>query len=298
VRHGEPGRGQLAQPVDHVADPRAVLAEVEVEQHRLLDLVVVAADRLAVPLQHVELVRHLGGREQVAGVRVLRDQQQRLLLSPAADEDGRAAHRQRRVEQPVEAVVLPHVRGLVAGEHLPADEQRLLQPLEPLGGRREQQAQAARLVGVPGRADAQHGPAAGEHVEGGHRLGQQTRFPVRDAGDQGEQLGPSGVRGEEAEGRVRLQHVVLGWADDPDLPEVVHHADPVEARLVGRRGHVGEHGTDPRGAVGPGEVRDVQAKFHVRNPTRTVVAYLLCTLRDCGTASGSVPAAERPPPFR
>jgi hypothetical protein len=68
------------------------------------------------------------------------------------------------------------------------------------------------------------------------------------------------VRGQEAQRGVRLQHLVLGGAED--LPQVVHDADPVEAGLVGRGGHVGEHRPQPRRAVGPGEIGDVQTQFH------------------------------------
>ena len=70
--------GQRVQVLDGLLDPLAVAAEVEREHHRLLDVVVVAALALAVLAQHVELVRELGGVEEVAGVGVLGDQPQRL----------------------------------------------------------------------------------------------------------------------------------------------------------------------------------------------------------------------------
>ena len=52
---------------------------------------------------------------------------------------GRAALR--RVQRPAELVVLAVVRLLVVAPHLQADLQRLLEPLEPLGHRREGEAQ-------------------------------------------------------------------------------------------------------------------------------------------------------------
>jgi hypothetical protein len=42
-----------------------------------------------VPAQHVELVLQVDAGEQVAGVRILRDQPQRFALATAADEDRR-----------------------------------------------------------------------------------------------------------------------------------------------------------------------------------------------------------------
>ena len=72
-------------------------------------VVVVAAERLAVPAKHVELVGdHVEGHlEDVARVGVLRDQAQALLLAAAADQDPRPRRADRRggVERPVEPVV-------------------------------------------------------------------------------------------------------------------------------------------------------------------------------------------------
>ena len=130
--------------------------------------------------------------EEVAGVGVLRDEAQRLLLArmppimigtrPAA-----AGGAQRLLE----LVVLAVVRPVVVGPHLPHDLQRLLDPLEPLLQRRERDAEAAVLLLVPGGPEPEHRSPAGEDVEGGHDLGQQAGVPVGDAGHHQLQLDAS-----------------------------------------------------------------------------------------------------------
>ena len=175
----------------------------------------------------------------------------------------RAGQRLRRVEGAGELVVLAGEGGVVAAPHLPADEDRLLEALEPLGHRREEQAEAGRLLGVPGGADAEDRAPARQHVERGHRLREQARLAVDDRGDHGQQLDPLGLGGQEAERGVGLEHLVLGRADVADLPDVVHDADPVDAAVVGALGDVTELGAELGGPAFPGEVRDVQTQFHI-----------------------------------
>ena len=161
---------------------------------------------------------------------------------------------------------MPSNGALVAAPHLLADQDRLFEPLEPLGHGREGQAEAGRLVGVPGRADAEDRAPAGQHVKRGHRLGQQAGLAVDDGGDHGEQLDPLGLGRQPAERGVGLEHLVLRRADVADLPDVVHDADPVEAAVFRAPGDVGELEAELRGAAFPGEVRDVQTQFHTFNP--------------------------------
>ena len=59
--------------------------------------------------------------------------------------------------------------------HRVGDLERLLEQLEPLAERREREAEAPRLVLVPGGPDAEPGPAAREDVERGRRLDPQAR---------------------------------------------------------------------------------------------------------------------------
>src|SRR5579875_2938204 len=80
---------------EFVDDPRGALARVERVVGRLVDRVVVAADRLAVLAQDLQLAGLVTAGEQVARVGVLRHQPQRLPLPAAADHDGRVRPAQR-----------------------------------------------------------------------------------------------------------------------------------------------------------------------------------------------------------
>ena len=64
----------LAKLVDDLAGLLALLAHIEDEVTGLLDLVVVAALRVAVRAQHVELVRQVRSGEQVARLAVAGDE--------------------------------------------------------------------------------------------------------------------------------------------------------------------------------------------------------------------------------
>ncbi len=121
----------------------------------------------------VQLVRQLRPREQVARLRVAGDQEQRLLLPAPADDDGRVGpgQRLRGVERAPEPVVRAVVGAVVVRPHLQADLQRLLEALEALGRRWEEQPEPAGLRLVPRRADAEHRP--------GRRPGEGTAPPVR-----------------------------------------------------------------------------------------------------------------------
>ena len=68
--------------------------------------------------------------------------------------------------------------------HLAHDPEGFLEPLEPLGQRRERYAEGAVLPFVPGCTDAEGGSPAGEHVEGRHDLGEQAGVAVRHTGHQ------------------------------------------------------------------------------------------------------------------
>jgi len=154
---------EAAELIDDLGRLLALLADVKDEVARLEYLVIVAALCVTVPAEHVQLAAEIGAGEEVAGLGVPRDQAQRLALARSADHDRRMRLRdsRRMVQRPLQLVVLAAVRGLVAAPHLPADLQRLLQPLESLGNRRERDAEAAGLLLVPGRADAQPGTTAG-----------------------------------------------------------------------------------------------------------------------------------------
>ena len=122
------------------------------------------------------------------------------------------------------------------------------------------------------RADVQHTAPAGEDVQRGDGLREQAGFAVDDPGDKGQQFRGAGMRGDEVERRVRLEHLVLGRSVIGSLPEAVHHADPLEAGCVRGRRNVGENGTEPWRSLQTIEPRDVQTnpQCHRPLPTRDV----------------------------
>ena len=81
------------------------------------------------------------------------------------------------------------------------------------------------LTLVPGRADAEHRPAAGQHVERRHDLGQQARVAVGDARDDQAKGHALCLAGEEAEGSVALEHRVLRGGELLHLEPVIHQRE-------------------------------------------------------------------------
>jgi hypothetical protein len=142
------------------------------------------------------------------------------------------------------------------------DLQGLLEALEPLGRRRERQAEPPGLRLVPRGPDAEHRAPAGEHVERADELREHPGLAVAHGRDPGQQLHARRARGEVAQRRVRLQHLVFRRPEHPDLPDVVHHADAREAGVLGGGGDPGEVLGEPFRARGIGEVRNVQTDVH------------------------------------
>ena len=60
---------------------------------------------------------------------------------------------------------------------------------------------------------------------------------------------------------------MLGRTDRADLEHVVHHAQHVEALLLGRHRHPGQVGAQLRRPSRPGEAGHVQAEFHGDPPS-------------------------------
>ena len=154
------------------------------------------------------------------------------------------------------------VRAAPFRPHLVREAQRVLQPLEALAQRREREAQALRLVDVPGRTDPEPGPTAGQDVERGRGLHPQARRAVVDAPDHEADARPLGVGGNEAERGLALEHRRLGRAAAANLEEVVHDPDRVEADVVGSARHARQRRTDGGRAAGPGEVVDLEPEPH------------------------------------
>ena len=176
-----------------------------------------------------EPVRHVG---------VLRRDPQRSLLTAAADEDLRTARldRSRHVERLLDPVVRARERRALLGEHRLDDRERFLQPIHPLADRREVVAIALVLDLVPGGAEAEDRPPAGDGVERRDLLGQQRRIAVRDARDERAQPHARGLAGEGGEHRPALEHRLVRPADAVDLVEVVHDRDDIEAGRLGGLG--------------------------------------------------------------
>src|SRR3954447_2479484 len=125
----------------------------------------VATDVVAVPEQHVALVRELVGlAAEVRVRRVLRDDAQRLALTATADPDGRV----RLLERLRIALRAAHgeVRALVGrvglGPHALHDLDAVLEHRDAGAGRRELVAVRLVLALVPTGADAPVEPAAGD----------------------------------------------------------------------------------------------------------------------------------------
>ena len=177
------------------------------------DRVVVAAELLAVPSQHIELVPvelRLERVRQVAGVGMLCNEPQQDALAGAADED-------RPVEPP------------------PDDLQRLVEKAEPFGDRRKRRpvSERAVLVLVPAGAETEHDATAARGVDGHGHLREQPRVAVQRAGDDLAEPDARRLAGERGEARPALEHRRISVAG----LQVVVQPDRVEPEPVGRLRH-------------------------------------------------------------
>jgi hypothetical protein len=93
---------------------------------------------------------------------------------------------------------------LLLGEHRAGDAQRVLEPLEALGDRRELVAERPVLVLEPGGADTEHRTPAGEHVERGRHLRHQRGVAIGHAAHHQAELDVRGAGRERRERGVAL----------------------------------------------------------------------------------------------
>ena len=170
----------------------------------------------------------------------------------------RPAQALRRVQRALELVVLALEGPVVVAPHLLADAHGLVEPLEALARRGEQQTETARLLLVPGRADAEPAAPAGDDVERRRALREQPGIAVHDGRHEHVQANPLRHAGQESERRVGLEHLVLGRADPADLPEVIHHRQAGDAGLFGALCDLAQRLAELRRAALPGEIRNVQ----------------------------------------
>src|SRR4029077_1420941 len=82
------------------------------------------------------------------------------------------------------------------------------------------------------------------------------------AGHHRAELGARGHSRDEGEGGIALENVVMLRSVHPDLPEVVHHPDGIEAGLVGGPRNLAQRAAKLGRAAGPGEVTDRESDLH------------------------------------
>src|SRR5712692_6798655 len=159
-------------------------------ESRLDDGVGVAANRLAMLLQDVDLVAdRLRIAEEVAHVGVLGHQLQGPPLAAAADHDRWATglNGAGEIERFMDPVVAAFEARRFLGEHGPANLERLFQPVEPFADGRKLIPVASMLLLVPGGADPEDGATGRHHVEGRDHLGQEGWVAIGHSGHQGAQ---------------------------------------------------------------------------------------------------------------
>src|ERR671914_1291045 len=207
-----------------------------------LDLGRIALLRRAVLVEHGELVPHtVGVAAQVAGVGMPGYQPQGPLLPRPAHHDRDPLLQRPRIADGLAHRERPALEARRAGP--PQERQqleRVLEPVEALGERREVPAIQLVLALEPGRAEPTQRPAAGEHVEGGQDLPEVGDVAVADPGH--ERAQPDALRhaGQVGERGVALEHVLPLPPDLGDLQEVVHHPQAPEAGLLRRAGNLRE----------------------------------------------------------
>jgi hypothetical protein len=123
---------------------------------------------------------------------------------------------------------------VVAAPGLDRHLERLLEHLEAVAQWGHGEAETLRLLDVPGGADAEVGPTARQHVERGRSLDPEPGLAVVDAADHQPEPCPAHVCRHVPERREALQHRLLDLAHAPDLEQVIHDPDRVEADLIGR----------------------------------------------------------------
>jgi hypothetical protein len=133
----------------------------------------------------------------------------------------------------------------VAHPHAGAHLERILEQVETSGEGRERDSQAVALLLVVAGPDAEPGPPPGEHVEGGHGLGQYRGMAKVRPGRDGQQPKRATVAGEGRQGGVRLEARRLRAAHHRVLPHLIRRRDAVEATAVSQSGDVGQQCAEP-----------------------------------------------------
>ncbi len=122
----------------------------------------------------------------------------------------------------IEPVVSAGEANVIAGEHGPADLNRLLQHVQAHPRTRIVNAETLVLNLIPGAPNAEDGPAPRDDIQRRDDLGQDTGVAIGHAGDQRAELHPPGQRSQRPEQGVRLQHRLVRPAQGRQLEEVIH----------------------------------------------------------------------------
>ena len=151
---------------------------------------------------------------------------------------------------------------MLAAPHPQGYLYRLLEHLEAHPLRREGDPEPPRLLLVVAGPDAEPGASAREHVERGHRLYEDGRVAEVNARHHRPEPDPLGVGGQERERRVALRLVRLRASHHRVLPDVVRHADAVEARVLGRPRDLGQRSSIAFCSTGPIEAVELKSELH------------------------------------
>ena len=119
-------------------------------------------------------------------------------------------------------------RHVVLGEQAAQGLHALLEPVHPLGGRRERDAELAMLRLVPRGADRALDAPVRQVVDGDDLRGEHRRMAVRHAGDERAEPHARGLAREPGQQRPRLERRPLRVR--VERLEVVEDPDAVETR--------------------------------------------------------------------
>ena len=151
-----------------------------------------------------------GPGRRLQRVSVPGDERERAALTTSRDEDRRTRSLQglRHVEETLGDDVMARVGRVLAVFAFPhphAHLERVFEEIETGADVGEREPEPFAFLLVVARADAEPGAATRQHVERGHRLGEQARRAEVRTGHDGEQPDRLRARGEEREGRVGLE---------------------------------------------------------------------------------------------
>src|SRR5215207_3131095 len=221
-----------------------VLDEVDLRARGLDNLLVVAADILAVALKHIELVPdRLDVAHDVAGVAPLRYQPERDPLAAAPDPERwmRLLDALWLVDRPVDRIVLALKLREVLRPHPVDDLARFTEHAHPVAQLGEAIAVSPPLMLVPARPEARIQPAMASNVYRRGDLGVQRRVTVAVTANHLPDLDVLRIACEGGGDRPALEAGLELWhghgvevVEDPDRvpPSLIRHACDPRHRLV------------------------------------------------------------------